>query len=222
MILNILKKIGKIVLGFILFIFCWLLLAWLLPYLKVGTPTTSEKNITLFIKTNGVHVEIIMPKNSSIINWNEFIDEKLFPDVDSSFDHLSVGWGDKGFYLNTPTWGDLKASTAVNAIFGLGGTAMHVSYQKISNDPEIKKLNISNEEYLSLVNYIKSSFEMKNDSIQLIKHPLYGNHDNYFEAKGKYSLFKTCNVWAGNALKAANVRIGVWTPLSFGIMNHLE
>ena len=222
MIFNILIIIGKIVLGFAIFICCWLIFAWLLPFAKVGTPTTSEKNITLYIKTNGVHVEIIMPKNSSIINWNEFIDEKLFPDVDSSYHYLSVGWGDKGFYLNTPTWGDLKISTAVNAVFGLGSSAMHVVYQKMDNDSGIKKLHISNDDYLCLVNYIKSSFEMKNDSIQLIKHPLYGNHDNFFEAKGKYSLFKTCNVWAGNGLKAANVRIGIWTPLSFGIMNHLE
>ena len=223
MLKNIFKKIIRIGLGFVVFVGCWLLCAWLLPYIKVGTPSKAKKTISLFIKSNGVHTDIVMPKQSSVMNWKDFMDEKLFTDIDSTFNYLSIGWGDRGFYIDTPTWADLKTSTAINAVFGLGSTAMHVAhYQEMKASNEIIELKISEADYLQLVNYIKESFEKKNNLIQLISHPSYGKYDNYFEAKGTYSLFKTCNVWAGGALKQANVPIGIWTPLSFGIMDHLK
>ncbi len=224
MIKSILIKIVKLVLGFVAFICIWLLCAWLLPYVKVNTSSVKvQKTITLFIKSNGVHTDIVMPRNSITYNWNEFINSNEFSNVDSTFQQLSIGWGDKGFYLDTPTWDDLKASTAVNAVFGLGSTAMHVTYYKnITKSEQVKEIHISENNYLKLIAYIKHSFNYKNDSIQLIAHPNYGIHDNYYDACGTYSLFKTCNVWAGNGLKEANVPIGIWTPLASGIMNHLD
>ena len=68
---------------------------------------------------------------------------------------------------------------------------------------------------------ISSSF--KTDSInnfELIPHAYYGNHDSFYEAKGNYSLFFTCNTWANNALKSAGLRTCLWTPFDKGIFYH--
>jgi len=59
---------------------------------------------------------------AKIPTQNEFIDwtTKVSPDDTKGKkkgDWLAFGWGDKGFYLNTPTWADLKFSTAVKAAF---------------------------------------------------------------------------------------------------------
>ena len=43
---------------------------------------------------------------------------------------VGLGWGDKGFYLETPTWADLKTSTALKAVSGYNTTAMHVTFYK--------------------------------------------------------------------------------------------
>lgn len=45
----------------------------------------------------------------------------------------------------------------------------------------------------------------------------YGDHDAFYEAKGRYSLFHTCNTWANNALKACGQKACWWTPFSTGI-----
>ena len=47
---------------------------------------------------------------------------------DSTAEYLAFGWGDKGFYLDTPEWSDLKASTAFKAAFALGNSAMHTTF----------------------------------------------------------------------------------------------
>jgi hypothetical protein len=54
--------------------------------------------------------------------------------------YLAFGWGDKGFYLNTPEWADLKVSTALNAAFGLSSSAIHSTfYKKLRENETCKK-----------------------------------------------------------------------------------
>jgi hypothetical protein len=42
----------------------------------------------------------------------------------------------------------------------------------------------------------------------------YGPADVFYEARGPYNVFFTCNEWTGAALRAAGIRMGRWTPLS--------
>ncbi|MES2513874.1 MAG: TIGR02117 family protein [Bacteroidota bacterium] len=218
-----LKKTLKISAGFISLILIWLLCAWLLPKITLNPLLNDEKNaIDIYVKSNGVHTDIVMPKTNEYFDWNTFIDDKNFSHIDTTYHYIAIGWGDKGFYLNTPTWADLKMKTVANALFGLGSTAMHVTYyRKIAVSNMVKKISISKSGYLQMVKHITQSFHLKEQKPQLLPHPSYGLHDNYFEATGTYGIFKTCNVWTGNTLKKANIPMGVWTPLEFGVMDNL-
>lgn len=224
------KALLKTALYILGFVCVWFACALLLPKIKVNSdPVKVQKEVTIYVRTNGVHVDIVMPRKinlpNSVVsyNWNNLINDSLFKDVDSTYKHIAIGWGDKGFYLNTPTWNDLKFSTAFKAAFGLGSSAMHVTYYKnMEADGETtKEIHISALDYQNLITEITQSFELENNSAVLITHPSYGTHDNYFEANGKYSLFKTCNVWTGNTLKKANITMGLWTPLQSGVMDNI-
>ena len=217
------KKIFKTIIVFISLILLWFCCAWLLPKIKVNNETVkSIKTVTIYVKSNGVHTDIVMPVTNSIYNWNNFIDQMSFEKLDSTYHYIAMGWGDKGFYLNTPTMADLKVKTLINALFGLGSSAMHVAYYKNMECGDlIKQISISEADYQNLTAYLIEQFELKGQKTQLISHPSYGDKDNYFEAKGTYSIFKTCNVWTGDALKTANISMGLWTPLEFGVMDNL-
>ena len=49
----------------------------------------------------------------------------------------------------------------------------------------------------------------------------YGPADVFYEARGPYNAFFTCNEWTGEALRAAGVRMGIWTPFAQSIMLRL-
>ena len=136
--------------------------------------------------------------------------------------YLAFGWGDKGFYLDTPKWSDLKASTAAKAAFYLGTSAMHTRYySNIKEDEECVKISISKSDYEGLVQYITDSFRMGEDNkVQWIEGRSYGPYDAFYEGTGGYSLFYTCNTWANNALKAANQKAALWTVYDGGIFCH--
>ena len=204
------KKIFRILLktlGFlVLFIVVYLLAVVLLPMIPVNKEKQKPNDqITVYILTNGVHTDIVVPVKSEAIDWSTFIP---FTDTKSKkeFKYIAFGWGDKGFYLDTPEWKDLKFSTAFKAAFWLGDSAMHTTfYDEMTIGEDCRRVYMSLEEYKSLITYIKKSYDLdQNNKVELIKtDAVYGNNDAFYEAKGSYSLFFTCNTWAANALKAA-------------------
>lgn len=181
----------------------------------------EDGEIYIYVQSNGIHTDICMPTNTDEINWIEFL--SLDPYIeDCPHDFVSIGWGDKGFFLNTPTWGELKVSTAFNAVFLPSPTAMHVAY---SSEPEVnenrKCVTISREDYKKLIIYIKKSFKKVENQVDLIEGKGYTGSDNFYEAHKSYHLFRTCNIWTNEGLKAANVRTGIYALFPDGILSHL-
>ena len=223
------KKIFRILLktlgALVLLIVVYLLAVVLLPLIPVNKQKEKPNDqITAYILTNGVHTDIVVPVKSEAIDWSTFVP---FSDTKSKkeYKYIAFGWGDKGFYLDTPEWKDLKFSTAFNAAFWLGDSAMHTTfYDKMTLGEDCKKVNISLEEYQKLIVYIKQSFDLdKNNKVELIKtDAVYGDSDSFYEAKGSYSLFFTCNTWAASALKAAKKEAPLWTATQQGIFRHYE
>lgn len=199
-------------------------MSWLMPFIKLSPAIQPpEKGIEIFIQSNGIHTDFEMPVKNNLFNWNHLIPCSDFELADSTFQYISIGWGDKGFFLDTPTWADFKFSTALKATFGLSTTAMHVSYKrnKPKQSDSCKKLIISKEQYKKLIVYILSSFKTENKKTILINHAGYTSYDKFYEGEGTYNMFNTCNVWTGNGLRYIEVNIGAWTPFQGGVIDHL-
>ncbi len=213
------------VISVIAFLLLYVLISFGLSKIEVNSDVNNyKKEIEVYILTNGVHTDIVVPINNEIKNWSKEIHFQQTKSQDSIMNYLSFGWGDKGFYLDTPTWADLKLSTAFKATFGLGNSAMHATfYKNMKQGKDCVKLYINKEEYRQLINFIESSFKRdKNGSPIFIEATTYGKNDIFYEAYGKYSLFFTCNTWANNALKAMNQKAAWWTNYDQGIFQHYQ
>lgn len=213
------KLIGKAFLGILIFLIVYVFSAFTLSKITVNSEADKQaKEIPIYIKTNGVHTDIVVPIKNDIKDWSREIKFENTKSKDSTASYLAFGWGDKGFYLDTPEWSDLKASTAFNAAFGLGNSAMHTTfYKSIKENKDCVKMMISAENYQKLIDYIESSFQF--DATQnplFITATTYGKNDSFYEANGKYSLFHTCNSWANGALKASNQKAALWTVTDAG------
>jgi uncharacterized protein (TIGR02117 family) len=218
-----LKVIARIILGFVVFIILYLLSALLLSMLTIPKEQGESIDVAIYIITNGDHTDVVVPVKNQVANWAKEVKYQNTINGDTSFKYLALGWGDKGFFLNTPTWAQLKFSTAFKAAFALSTSAIHATYYKtMTESADCKKINISNAQYVRLVAYIDSSF--KRDSLQNVinikTNANYNNNDAFYEAKRKYNLFYTCNTWANNALKSCGQKTCVWTPFDKGIFYH--
>jgi uncharacterized protein (TIGR02117 family) len=204
----------------------YFLCAWSFCRITVNNDFTAAKNgVKIFVRTNGVHCDVIVPAHHGAVNWFAELPPSDFEMVDTTFSYAAFGWGDKGFYINTPNWSDLKFSTAFNALFWMSSTAMHVNWWKHSpqENADCRSIIISEGSYTKLTAYIHAGFlSDASGKFQLIDHAGYTSYDRFYEAIGTYSLFNTCNVWSGNALSAAGIKVGYWTPFDRGLMNSLK
>ena len=223
------RKTFKIILWLIaiipLFVGAYLFCAWLFSHIPVNRDfKQTPDGITIYVKSNGVHTDIVLPTRNEMMDWTTKINPADFRK--SELNYIAFGWGDKGFYLNTPTWAELKFSTAFKALFWLSTSAMHVTYygNAPSAGEHVRKLKISEEQYLKLCQYINSTFRQDvNQKYELIHGYHYeGVNDNFYEAKGIYNLFETCNGWTNKCLKTAGVRTCLWAPFDWCILNNLK
>jgi len=216
---RVLKLISLCLEGFVAFLFFYLTIALLGGSMTTGT-LKKDGDIVIFVTSNGIHTDVCIPSITEQCNWPEFISAQPYKTGETSY--IKIGWGDKGFFLDTPEWSDLTVYTALNAAFLPSPTAMHVAYVNQPETSEVcRKVMIDKKEYLLLIDFIKSSFEKKRNMIQLIAGKGYSNNDNFYEANNSYHLFRTCNSWTNDALKIAGVKTGIYALFPHGILSHL-
>lgn len=215
-----LKYAGYTLLTIIALLLLYLGSAWALSRIPVRAEHNTNPEISIYLKSNGVHTDVVLPVKTSYKDWSQAIPYQHTRSGDTTLHHIAFGWGDKGFYLETPTWNDLKASTAFKAGFGLSTAAIHTTYYNHLQEGErCVKFLIAGEQYQRLVAYIESSFKIGDtgNPVVIPTEARYGDHDAFYEAGGTYSLFHTCNTWTNNALKASGQKACWWTPFDKGI-----
>ncbi|SHL84156.1 conserved hypothetical protein [Chryseobacterium polytrichastri] len=223
MVLLYILKILGVVVGIIVL---YGLMAYLLPFIEISAKDDGEKKeIPIYIYTNGVHTDIVMPVKNDMQDWSKKIPFANTKSKKTDYNYIGVGWGDKGFYLDTPTWADLKFSTAFKAAFWLGESAMHCTYYKTMTEADdCKIIMISRSQYKKLVQFVNDKFDKdQNGNFILIPtNAVYSDNDAFYDAQGKYSFLYTCNTWSNNALKAAGQKAAFWTPTDAGIFQHYK
>lgn len=216
------KILLKSILLFLGFILLYVLSAYTLSKITVDKETDTKPEVEIFILTNGVHTDIVMPTKNDQIDWSKQVPFKNTKSADSTYKYIAMGWGDKGFYLETPNWSDLKASVALKAATGLSTTAIHTTYYKqMRLGDDCKSIMISKAQYSRLINYINNSFqkETSGNFLPIKTDANYGKTDAFYEANGSYSLFQTCNTWVNSSLKASGQKCCFWTATDSGIFS---
>lgn len=220
------KKILKGLLWFFIGLVVFVAGYWLTEKLLSRTtvpekPDGQPKTIDAWVFSNGVHTDLVFPARSALKDWNTTFPYSNTLGKDSSFSWIAIGWGDKGFYLNTPEWKDLTFSTAFKAVTGLGETALHVTYYKsLSKNENCRPFKISEGQYQKLIQYVEDGLDRdaSGKAIYIVTNAQYNQGDAFYEAKGSYSLFHTCNTWSNNGLKAAGLKASKWAAFDKGIL----
>lgn len=202
-----------------LLILVYFLVVLLAPCIKIEGDKESSQDITIYLLSNGVHTDLVMPSKTEQKDWTSvFAAENTLGGLPEQW--IAVGWGDKGFYLETPTWADLKLSTALSAVLGLGPATLHATYfPAMESCRNCTAIQISHRQYQRLIDYVEKTLQWQNGKPILIQTPLvYGERDAFYEAKGRYSLFFSCNTWINNGLKSIGADAVLWTFTDFGLL----
>jgi len=214
---SIFYSISTIILLIVIYYLCAILFSRITIY---PNDDKIEKNIDIYLISNGFHSDIVVPIKSKEMYWSEVIKYEHTLSNDSSFNFIAFGWGDRKFYIETPTWSHLKYDVAMQALFLLNRSAIHATFfREMFESESCIKVSISSQNYKKLVEYIKNELIFdENGRAKLIKNLQYDDNDAFYEAKGSFTLFYTCNTWVNDALKSSNQKACLWTPFEEGIL----
>lgn len=176
---------------------------------------TAENGVTVFVRSGGIHTDIFVPVRTREWDWSRYLDRGQVKRPEASLNYLSFGWGSRTFYLETKSWSDLRAVNLGRAFFGLDRSAVHVEWCRPpkADSKSCRRLVLSPSQYQRLCQSLRQSFR-ENDAQKPRRIPAaeYGDHDAFYEARGRYTAYRTCNTWTGSRLADAGVRVGAWTP----------
>ena len=171
------------------------------------------QGVQIYVYSNGVHTGIVVPAVNALHDWRPRIRADDLPDPRRAGDWLIIGWGERDFYLNTPTWSDVDPLVVLRAAVGSDRTLLHVDHLKrVWRGPDLRPLTLTQAQYRALVTSIERDFA-PGASIRG-----YGADDVFYPSHGRYSARHTCNEWTGSKLRAIGIRIGLWTPSAWSVM----
>jgi len=177
--------------------------------------TPPARGVRILVEDNGIHTGLVLPVRAAGIDWSQDFPASDIADPRyARFGWVAVGWGDRAFYVETPTWADVHPLTVLRAATGSTRTVLHVEHvDQPPLAPGTREVLLSEEQYRRLVAYIRAS---RGPGGKVAGG--YGVNDVFYDGRGSYSAIRTCNEWTGGALRAAGVRVGAWTPFPIDVM----
>lgn len=172
---------------------------------------------TVFLRSNGIHVDIFMPAEAHGLDWRPLFPAGHFRGARANVRWFGFGAGERRVYLETPTWWDLSPRTLSAALAG-GEQVMHVER---TNEPgeKMRAIRLRPEEYRRLWAAVRAEFRLDpRGRPQRIDHPGYTPEDAFFRGTGRASAVHTCNNWVADRLRLAGVKTSVWPPFAWGLL----
>lgn len=210
------RVLGTALAGLLLAAVLYALAGWIgssIP--RNGAWREPRDGVEILVETNGVHTALVLPLVTPEKDWRSEFPAADLALPDRPYTHVSLSWGEREVFLNTPTWWDLRPTTVLR-IVGIGGDGMlHVAhYVRPAPSDSERPLQLTRGEYRRLVAAIERTLPAR----PRVRHPGYDSWDVFYDAPGSYTVSNTCNQWTSDRLAEAGVRTGWWTPFAGGVM----
>lgn len=188
---------------------------------------TEPCEFTIYLTSDGFHTNFIVPVETTAYRWQDHLNlETVGGSPVTSYRYLQFGWGDRRFYMETPSWNQVKPTEVLRALFYWQNDAAifvkgHSQVPQYPNE-QLKCLRLGRTDFLALMNFIDGTFQRSADSQNQRLGSGQDQKSSFYAAIGSYSILKTCNSWTADGLRIANINTPLWAGLATPIMQQLR
>lgn len=172
----------------------------------------------ILVLSGPIHTDIAIRLDDETRAKFAFLESAGVPLLHPGAQWLIFGWGGRSFYLETPTWSELKPLPVLRAL-SLDRSVMHVDVAGHIVEPQdaVSGFDIDAEDRQRLLDFIDASFRRDAGMVMPVAGFSYGANDRFFEAYGYFNALFGCNTWTADALRNAGLRTGLWNPLPMSL-----
>ncbi len=166
----------------------------------------ADAGVEIGLEWTLAHTELVLPVVAAGHDWRAVLGPVVVP-PDVAW--ISLSWGERDFFLNTPDWADLDPRLAIRALFASEASLLHV-YRL--DHPVGRRIMLNPEEYRRLADWLAAEVQPGGNVLAG-----YGPEDVFVDGVRRYGWWRTCNQWVADALAHAGVRSSAFTPLVQGL-----
>jgi uncharacterized protein (TIGR02117 family) len=184
-----------------------------------GAPTRR-----ILVIANPIHTDIAVVLDAELMARLPWLADASLPFAQPGTAWVMFGWGARAFYIETPTWDELKPGPLFKA-FTLDDSVMHVlaTGDIDIGHPAVTAFDLDERSYTAMLDFIAASFVTDADGRPMeIVGKGYTPFDRFFEAHDSFNAFVGCNIWTAKALRIAGLQTGWWNPLPQSLAVSLE
>ena len=179
------------------------------PVADVGGAPTER----IGLARGPIHYDILLPLTPAVRKAFGFSVAQGLPVQHADAEWLVLGWGAAGFYTTVGAYSDITPGVLGSAVTGDSAVVRLDVAGDISAVTGIAWLDVSAAQIDALSAVALAALERDAAGAPLAIPPApWGQTHVFYRAKGRFSLFHTCNAWAGETLRAAGIPFGLWTP----------
>lgn len=203
--------------GFLIVCLCFLganIVGAVWPRVVAQSGDAEVAKYPVYLVAGPIHYDFVLPVRPNVQNRFEDV-----LDQSGASEFALFGWGSRAFYTTAGQYSDVR----LNAVWtALTGDASVLRVDRFDGfDPEdydAVVLHLSDAQMDALLGFISAEFVYGADGVPL-REPVsgFGATDRFYQARSRFSGVRTCNVWVADALQAAGVSTGVWTPTTLGL-----
>jgi uncharacterized protein (TIGR02117 family) len=177
---------------------------------------------TVYLLINLLHADIVIPVNPQIRSRFSHLAGSGLPIFDPELNYLIFGWGSRAFYTTARNLADIRPGPTLRAIIG-DNSVMHVVPLKgISQLENLLPVNLPPGGTARLLDFIEASFTGQANHPVHLAGASYGIGDEFFASPHHFNIFNPCNIWTAQALRAAGLSTGYWTPTTHSLKLSLQ
>ena len=194
------------------------------------SPQQADCQFRVYVSGDQMHTNLFVPVRTDAFDWNQHLNlatigKSTIGKAPADYRYLQFGWGDRIFYVETPSWDQVSLSSAVRSLVLQNPAALFVKgHTAVPHYPNetLKCVSLSEANYIKLMHFLEASFQTDpQGKIQRISSGQDGD-SNFYEANGRYSMLRTCNSWTADGLRAADVNTPIWGALAPAVLHQLK
>lgn len=162
-----------------------------------------DRGTPVWVFDHGHHAGLVMSRSSLAEFGGEMSQAWLaqFPEAE----WFEFGWGDAGFYHEVPSYEDVTLAIGAKALLWPSASVMHVAtgqgapFEVFTHSDGIE-IPVTDEALAKMLAFVEAGAV----SAEQVGPGLYGV-SAFYEGRGRYHLFQTCNSWVSRALRAGDI-----------------
>ncbi len=174
-------------------------------------PRNEQGAVRVGLIAGPIHYDFLLPAKPETRDALDFAHVAGVPLDHPKAEWVLAGWGSRAFYTATGTYLDLDPGTVLTAATGDAGVLRIDVLGPVHEDSALW-VTLSAEGFGALLGFIR-----KSRTGPAIPDTGFTPTDAFFEAGSGFHLFRTCNIWVGEALRHAGRRTGLWTPTTWSL-----